>query len=103
MSPSVRASATVGMLALGTALGALAQAPAPATAASAPARSQRTVIEDDGVRIEETRVRGQTRRVVVQSKVGEARPYEIVTTPGGRDKTQERGAAGQSTWSILDF
>lgn len=94
------------MLALVVTLGARSQVPpaaAAAAAASGAARSQRMVLEDDGVRIEETRVRGQTRRVVVQSKVGDARPYEIVTTTGGRSKTQERDAAGQSTWSIFDF
>jgi hypothetical protein len=101
---STSAHLAIGLWALGAALGAAAQVPATASAAaSAAARPQRVVIEDDGVRIEETRVRGQTRRVVVQSKVGDARPYEIVTAPAGRDKTQERGAAGQSTWSLLNF
>jgi hypothetical protein len=35
---------------------------------------QRKVTEDDGVRIEELRVRGETQRIVVRSKVGGARP-----------------------------
>ncbi len=64
---------------------------------------QRTVVEDDGVRIEETRVRGQLQRVVVRSKVAGARPYEIVTGDPARDPAQERRAAGQRVWHILSF
>ncbi len=85
---------------------ALAQnAPAPAAAASAPA--DRRVIEDDNVRIEELRVRGQNRSVTVRPKGADGkpsgRPYEILVAPGGRDGAQERGAAGQSAWSVLKF
>ena len=64
---------------------------------------QRTVVEDDGVRIEETRVRGQLQRVVVRSKVAGARPYEIVTGDPARDPAQERRAAGQRVWHIFSF
>ncbi|MDP1899880.1 MAG: hypothetical protein Q8K96_05450 [Rubrivivax sp.] len=88
-----------------------AQAVAPARAAAAPAAAsaaaggelKRTVIEDEGVRIEETRLRGRAQRITVQSKVGGARPYEIIVGPGGRDPSQDRGATGQSTWSVLAF
>jgi hypothetical protein len=64
---------------------------------------QRTVIEDDGVRIEELRVRGQLQRVVVRSKVPGARPYEILVGDGARDMTPERRSAGQRVWHILSF
>lgn len=64
---------------------------------------QRTVVEDDGVRIEELRVRGQTQRIVVRSKIGSARPYEIVPGSGGRDPTQDKRSSGQRVWSILSF
>lgn len=84
-----------------------AQAAQAASAASAPLRaaadSQRRVLEDDGVRIEEFRVRGQLQRVIVRSKVGGARTYEIIVGPGGRDPSQERGTAGQRAWSLFDF
>lgn len=83
------------------------QAAQAASAASAPLRaaadSQRRVLEDDGVRIEEFRVRGQLQRVIVRSKVGGARTYEIIVGPGGRDPSQERGTAGQRAWSLFDF
>ncbi len=83
-------------------------APAADSAASAPARRepavQRTVVEDDGVRIEELRVRGQNRRITVQSKVLGAAPYEIVTPDGARDMSQARGgAAGHSVWHLFGF
>ena len=91
----------------GTAGLAWAQAAAPAGAASAaPAdtgATTLTVIEDEGVRIEETRVRGEAKRIVVQSKLGDARPYEIIVGPGGRDPSKDRGAVGQSAWSLFDF
>jgi len=67
---------------------------------------QRIVIEDDAVRIEELRVRGQTQRIVVKPK--NAAEYEIVPAAGGRDPSQNRansqpGAAGQRVWNILKF
>jgi hypothetical protein len=67
---------------------------------------QRTVVEDEGARIEELRVRGQVQRVVVKPK--NAREYEIVAPVGGRDPSQNRanqqpGAGGQRVWNLLRF
>jgi hypothetical protein len=66
---------------------------------------QRSVIEDDNVRIEELRVRGLDTSLVVKPK--HAAEYEVVPTPGGRDPSQGRGAskgaAGQRVWNILKF
>ena len=96
-------------LALAGAQPAWAQAvpPTPAAAASAAlaprARDEVVVIEDDGVRIEETRVGGAVRRVTVQSKVGSVRAYEIQVAPAGRDPSQERGNAGRRAWSLFSF
>lgn len=64
---------------------------------------QRTVIEDDRVRIEELRVRGQVRRLVVQPKVGGMRAYEIEPPDPGRDTTAARGGSGQRVWRVLGF
>jgi len=64
---------------------------------------QRTVSEDDHVRIEELRVRGQTQRVVVRSKTPGVAPYEILTTEGGRDLSQDKRANGRRVWHILSF
>lgn len=73
----------------------------PARRAEAP--PDRRVVEDDHVRIEELRVRGQVRRVTVQSKVQGAREYEIIVGHGGRDPSQDRGNAGRSAWRVLGF
>jgi Protein of unknown function (DUF2782) len=67
---------------------------------------ERTVIQDEGARIEELRVRGQVQRVVVKPK--NAAEYEIVAPPGGRDPSQNRanqqpGAGGQRVWNVLKF
>ena len=76
---------------------------AAAAASAAKVRPHLVVIEDDGARIEETRVGGTVKRVVVQSKVGNVRPYEIQVAPAGRDPSQERGNAGQLSWSLFNF
>jgi hypothetical protein len=67
---------------------------------------QRIVVEDEAVRIEELRVRGQTQRIVVKPK--NAAEYEIVPAAGGRDPSQNRagqqaGAGGQRVWNLLKF
>ena len=70
-------------------------------------RVQRTVIEDEGSRIEELRVRGQTQRITVTPKVGTFKGYEIITPDGARDLSDGvnpvRGAAGKRVWHVLSF
>jgi hypothetical protein len=92
-----------------------AQSPAPPAAERAASASQevpqrggepavaRTVSEDESVRIEELRVRGQTRRVVVRSKLPGAPAYEIGTSSDGRDLSQDRRSEGRSLWQVLAF
>ena len=68
---------------------------------------QRTVIEDEGTRIEELRVRGQTQSIVVTSKQAGGSRYEIITGDGSRDLTagpsSARGAVGQRVWRMFSF
>lgn len=70
-------------------------------------RVQTTVLEDDNVRIEELRVRGQTQRIVVRPKGAAGRSYEIVPLHAGRDpsllRAGSQGAAGQRVWNVLSF
>ena len=65
------------------------------------------VIEDEGAKIEELRVRGQTQRIVVSSKVGPKTRYEIITGDGSRELSDgagsTRGAAGKRVWNVLTF
>ena len=67
---------------------------------------QRTVVQDDGARIDELRVRGQVQRIVVKPK--NAAEYEVVPAAGGRDPSQNRanqqaGAGGQRVWNLFKF
>lgn len=64
---------------------------------------QRTHNEDDHVRVDELRVRGLNRRVVVQSKLAGAPAYEIGTNDDARDSSQDRRSEGRSLWRLLSF
>lgn len=79
---------------------------APPTPAGEPV-VQRTVIEDDGSRIDELKVRGQTQRITVQPKVGTTKAYHIITSDGTRSLSDSHGAANGSTgkrvWQVLSF
>jgi hypothetical protein len=80
--------------------GALAQEkPAPEPAV------KRIVNEDDKVRIDELRVRGQTKNITVKSKIPGVASYEIVPATGARDPSQPGNAAGQgqSVWRFPSF
>ena len=66
------------------------------------------VIEDDGSRIDELRVRSVPQRIVVTSKgVPGGTTYEIITGDGSRDLGEgantSRGAAGKRVWRVLNF
>ena len=81
---------------------AQAQPAAPVQDSARPALEVR-VIEDDAVRIEEVRQRGQVRRITVQNKAAGTLPYEILVGAGGRDPSQDKSGAGQRVWSLLRF
>ena len=76
--------------------------PKPSGRASEPA-VQRIVTEDDNVRIDELRVRGETQSITVHSKTPGVKPYEIVPSSGKRDPSQQGGTAGQRVWNVLKF
>ncbi len=65
-----------------------------------------TVIEDDGARIDELKVRGQSKRITVTPKRG-GKPYEIITDKGAHDHTEGpngfNGAVGKRVWPVLSF
>lgn len=86
-------------------LAAAAPALAPAQELKLPPEpaAQRIVVEDAGARIEELRVRGQTRRIVVHSKLPGAPAYQIGTATDGRDVAQDRRSEGRSLWQVLSF
>jgi len=68
---------------------------------------RRTVIEDQGSKIEELNVRGQPQRIVVTPKVGTTKSYEIIPDSSGRamydGSGASRGAVGKRVWNVFDF
>lgn len=66
-----------------------------------------TVIDPDGTRIEELRVRGVTQKATVHPKIGPKQGYEIIMGDGSRDLSPgantSRGATGQRVWHILSY
>ena len=82
-----------------------------AEAAPLPERSEpnikHTVIEDEGSRIDELRVRGQVQHVVVTPKVGPKKSYEIIVGRDGRAQFDGTGGAdsavGKRVWNVLAF
>ena len=86
------------------------QAPASQGAASAPAagrpdqRIERIRHEDDGARIDELRVGGETKQITVQPKGGmpayEINPDNANQQPG---QAENQGATGRRGWKILGF
>ena len=92
----------------------------PAPAASAPVAQEsadaplggepnvrHTVIEDDGSKIDELKVRGQTRRITVTPKVGPKKSYEIITGDASQDISPgslgPKSAIGKRVWNVLAF
>jgi hypothetical protein len=66
-----------------------------------------TVIEDEGSKIDELRVRGQVQHVVVTPKVGTKKSYEIIVGRSGREPIDGTGGAnsaiGKRVWNVLAF
>ena len=84
-----------------------ADAPPPESGVPEP-NVRQTVIEDDHVRVEELRVRGQVRRIVVRTQGNQpGSTYEIAPADGARDLSpgpgSARGVAGRSLWTVISF
>jgi hypothetical protein len=80
----------------------LARAAEEAPAARTPPEPQvlNQVTEDDNVRIEELRVRGQTRRLTVKPKIPGMNAYEIAAPEPGRAPGDDPKAGQRVWWSI---
>jgi hypothetical protein len=72
---------------------------APTTTRSAEPAVEHTVIEDQGARIEELKVRGQTQRMTITTKGPLKNSYDIVAPRHGNAQS----SAGQRVWSVLAF
>lgn len=94
----------LGLAASAGAAPATTPAPAPASPTRPEPKVQRTVIEDDHVKIEELRVRGQLQRITISPKASGVRPYEIAPPDSGRDPSQQsKGISGHSLWQLFSF
>jgi len=83
---------------------AIAQTPAPTPPTRPEPQIKRTVIEDDHVRIEELKVRGQVQRITISPKASGVRSYEIAPPDSGRDPSQQsKGISGHSLWQLFSF
>ena len=71
------------------------------------AKVERIVIEDSGSRIEELRVRSQTRSIHVRTKGALAGGYEVLPADPARDSapgpSNGTGSSGQRVWKVLAF
>lgn len=79
----------------------------PTPAAAAEPKVELLIAEDDAVRIEELRVRGQVQRITVTPKTGGRVSYQIIPGDSSRDlaagASASRGAVGQRVWNVLSF
>lgn len=95
MRPSLLLAATL--------LPAAAHAAPPAAPEPPPGRPEAAVelliVEDEGMRSEELRVRGEPQRVTVRTKGRVKTEYEIVVPHRG----STAGRTGQRVWNVLSF
>lgn len=70
---------------------------------------EHNVSEDDQVRVEELKVRGETKKVTVKNKLTRAPDYEIVVNDAGRESAGGTGngisksGSGTRVWRVLKF
>ena len=109
MSATLKTLLSLTVLACGAALAqAPAPAPSPAPAKNPPEqRIEQIRTEDQGTRIDELRVGGQTQSITVTPKASSMPGYEIQPTEGTRARpTQREGAessSGPRVWNVLKF
>ncbi len=78
-------------------------APPPQKKAPPEPAVEHLVAEDANVRIDELRVRGQTRSTVVTSKIPGVKPYAILPSSAANDPSQPGDAGGQRVWNVFHF
>lgn len=67
-------------------------------------RTERIRIEDQGSRVDELRVGGQTRSITVTPKVTEMPPYEVQPSEGERARNRSGSEiTGPRVWNIRKF
>ena len=109
MSATLKTLLSLTVLACGAALAqAPAPAPSPAPAKNPPEqRIEQIRTEDQGARIDELRVGGQTQSITVQPKTGDMPEYEVQSPDGARSRAGSRSGAETNTaprvWNVIKF
>ena len=102
-APSATPSATPSAASPAATRVTTAEAATPASPAAEGAQWVRKVSEDDHVRIEEVKSRGETLRVTVRLK-GSGREYDIVPPSAAQDPSQRhKTPAGSALFRLLSF
>ena len=68
-------------------------------------RTERIRIEDEGSRVEELRIGGQTQSITVQPKVGNLPEYEVQPSDGVRNRPRNGAETdtGSRVWNLRKF
>lgn len=67
-------------------------------------RTERIRVEDEGSRVDEVRIGGQTRSITVTPKVSEMPAYEVQPTEGVRNRSRSSSdTTGPRVWNIRQF
>lgn len=70
-------------------------------------RTERIRVEDEGSRVDELRVGGQTQSITVQPKTGDMPEYEVQSPDGARSRAGSRNGAETNTaprvWNVIKF
>ena len=70
-------------------------------------RTERIRVEDEGSRVDELRVGGQTQSITVQPKTGDLPEYEVQSPDGARSRAGSRSGAETNTaprvWNVIKF
>ena len=70
-------------------------------------RAERIQVEDEGSRVNELRVGGQTQSITVQPKTGDMPEYEVQSPDGARSRAGSRSGAETNTaprvWNVIKF
>lgn len=70
-------------------------------------RTERIHVEDEGSRVDELRVGGQTKSITVHPKTGDMPEYEVQSPDGARSQAGSRSGAETNTaprvWNVIKF
>lgn len=67
-------------------------------------RTEHIRVEDEGSRVDEVRIGGQTQSITVTPKVGDMPAYEVQPTEGVRNRSRSSAdTTGPRVWNVMKF